>query len=250
MARVDYTESAGTYRAARTLPPGILAPWSAAVARAGLPHPALVLDLGAGPGGFVAPLADWFAAPVVAVEPSPAMRGEARAAGVIPRWPYVGGRAEALPLRSGSVDLAWLSTVIHQCDDRPAAVAELRRVVRRGGRVLIRGFFGDMAATGMFRYFPGVERSAATFPTTRSITAAFEAAGFTVTGVHDVVEPWRPTLADWVTKVRSLRHVDSALRPLHDDEIAEGIRRVTEAYLDADGPLPHDTTIRLLVLAA
>src|SRR5262245_66012042 len=78
MARVDYTGSARTYRAARALPPGILATWSAAVARPGLPRPALVLDLGAGPGGFVAPLADWFAAPGVARAPSTAIRSRAR----------------------------------------------------------------------------------------------------------------------------------------------------------------------------
>jgi SAM-dependent methyltransferase len=250
MARVDYTGSAGTYRASRTLPPEILATWSHAIARAGLPHPALVLDVGAGPGGFVAPLADWFAARVVAIEPSAAMRDEARAAGVIPGWPYVAAWAEALPLRPGSFDLAWLSTVIHQCDDRSAALAELRRVLRPGGRVLVRGFLGDMAPSGMLSYFPGADRSAATFPSTAAITAAFEAVGFTVAAVHDVVEPWRPTLAGWTAHVLRMRHVDSALRPLRDDEIAEGIRRVTDAYGDTDGPLPHDMTIRLLVFAA
>jgi SAM-dependent methyltransferase len=82
MARVDYTGSAGTYRASRTLPPEILATWPDANARARLPHPVLVLDVGAGPGGFVAALADWFATPVVAIEPSAAMRDEARAAGI------------------------------------------------------------------------------------------------------------------------------------------------------------------------
>jgi len=250
MARVDYTASAGTYRAARTLPPEILAPWSAAIARARLPHPDLVLDVGAGPGGFVAPLADWFAAPVVPVEPSAAMRDEARAAGIIPGRTYVGAWAEALPFRAGSADLAWLSTVIHQCDDRSAALAELRRVVRPDGRVLVRGYFGDMAPSGMFSYFPGAERSAATFPTTTAITTEFAAAGFTLAAFHDVVEPWRPTLAGWIAHVQRMHHVDSALRPLHDDEIAEGIRRVTYAYRDLDGRLPHDTTIRLLVFGA
>lgn len=57
MARVDYTGSAGTYRASRTLPEEILATWSDAITRARLPHPVLVLDVGAGPGGFVAALA-------------------------------------------------------------------------------------------------------------------------------------------------------------------------------------------------
>jgi SAM-dependent methyltransferase len=248
MARVDYTGGARDYRAARTLPPEVAAAWGATLAAARLPRPALVLDVGAGPGGFVDLLAGWFGAPVVAVEPSPAMRGEARAAGVSPRRPYVAARAEALPLRAGVADVAWLSTVIHQCDDRPAVAAGLRRVLRPQGRVLVRGFFSDMRFTGLFGAFPGIDRAAATFPSTGEIVACFEEAGFALDAVHDVVEPWRTDLATWRTRIQAVRHTDSGLRPLHDHEFAEGIRIVTERYRDAPGPIPSDVTLRLLVL--
>jgi SAM-dependent methyltransferase len=249
MARVDYTDRAQAYRVARTLPSEVLAAWTATVADARLPRPALVLDVGAGPGGFIAPLASWFGAPVVAIEPSPAMRREARRAGVSPGRPYVAAWAEALPLRSGVAGLAWLSTVIHQCDDPGSVAAELRRVLRPGSRVLVRGFFSDMRFTGLLALFPGIDRAAATFPTTSATVATFEAAGFTLDAVHDVVEPWRTDLPAWLARVHSIRHTDSALRPLHDDEFAEGVRRVSDTYRATPGPIPSDMTLRLLVLS-
>ena len=172
------------------------------------------------------------------------------AAGVSPGRPYVAAWAEALPVRSGAAGLAWLSTVIHQCDDRPGVAAELRRVVRPEGRVLVRGFFSDMRLTGLLGSFPGIERAAATFPSTDEIVSTFQTAGFTLDTVHDVVEPWRTDLATWLARVHSIRHTDSALRPLHDHEFAEGVRIVTDTYRDAAAPVASDTTLRLLVLAA
>ncbi|HEY7072868.1 MAG TPA: class I SAM-dependent methyltransferase [Acidimicrobiales bacterium] len=250
MARVDYTDRAHAYRVARTLPAEVLAAWTATVVDARLPRPELVLDVGAGPGGFVAPLVSWFGAPVVAIEPSPAMRTEARHAGVAPATPYLAARAEALPLRSGAAaGLAWLSTMIHQCDDAGAVAGELRRVLRSGSRVLVRGFFSDLTFTGLLAMFPGIDRAAATFPSTSSTVAVFESAGFSLDGVHDVVEPWRADLPAWLARAHSIRHTDSALRPLHDDEFAEGVRRVTDRYRGATGPVPSDITLRLLVLS-
>jgi len=251
MTRVDYTDRAHAFRMARTLPAEVLAAWTGTIAGARLPRPALVLDVGAGPGGFVAPLASWFGAPVVAIEPSPAMRTEARRAGVSPGRPYVAAWAEALPLRSGAAPagLAWLSTMIHQCDDPGAVAAELRRVLGPGSRVLVRGFFSDMHITGLFGLFPGIDRAAGTFPSTSSLVATFESAGFSLDAVHDVVEPWRTNLADWLTRVHSIRHTDSALRPLHDDEFAEGVRRVTARYGTTTGAIPSDMTLRLVVLS-
>jgi SAM-dependent methyltransferase len=258
MARIDYTERAGDYRRARTLPPEILASWGDAVApiaaaaraarqRAGRSN-GLVVDVGAGPGGFLEPLTAWFGAPVVAVELSDAMRSEARAAGTAARFAYVGGRAEQLPLAAGIADVAWLSTVIHQFDDLGAAAGELHRAIRPDGLVLIRGFFGDGQLTGLFEHFPGIERSAAAFPRTDDVVATFERAGFARRVVVDVPERWTFELDAWTERVRSVRHVDSGLRPLTDDEIEAGIASVHATYADQPGPIVSDTTLRLVVL--
>jgi SAM-dependent methyltransferase len=244
VTRIDYTGAAGAYRAARTLPPEVMAAWDAAVAAAALPRPERVLDLGAGPGGFLDALARWSGAPVVAVEPSAAMQAEAAAAGVSGRHPYVAGWAEALPLRPASVGWAWLSTVVHQLDSRERAAAELRRVLRPGsGRVLLRGYLSDVPLTGI--PFPGAERAAATFPSTGDVVGSFAAAGFTLAGVHDVVERWRVDREVWAERIRSVRHRDSLFRHLTDDEFEEGVARVAATR----GPLVNDMTLRLVVLA-
>jgi SAM-dependent methyltransferase len=247
VTRIDYSDAAAAYRAARTLPPAVMARWDATMAAAGLPSARRVLDLGAGPGGFLDALARWSGAPVVAVEPQAAMRAEAAAAGTAARHPYAAGWGEALPLRVGCVDWAWLSTVVHQLDDRARAAAELARVLRPGGVVLLRGYLSDVPVTGAYRLFPGHERVSATFPATGDVVATFEGAGFAVAGVHDVVEPWPLDPATWEERVRAIRHKDSGLRHYTDEEFEAGIARITARL--ADGPVPNDLTLRLVVLA-
>ncbi|HZM31413.1 MAG TPA: class I SAM-dependent methyltransferase [Acidimicrobiales bacterium] len=247
MTRIDYSGAAAAYRAARTLPPEVMARWDATMAAAGLPPARRVLDLGAGPGGFLGALARWSGAPVVAVEPQAAMRAEAVAAGTAARHPYAAGWGEALPLRAACVDWAWLSTVVHQLDDRDRAATELARVLRPGGVVLLRGFLSDVQITGAYRLFPGHERVAATFPSTADVLATFERAGFAPAGAHDVAEPWRLDPDSWEERVRSVRHKDSALRHYTDDEFDEGVARITARL--AGGPVPNDVTLRLVVLA-
>ena len=166
----------------------------------------------------------WFDRPVVAVELSEAMRTEARAAGTADRFSYVGGRAEQIPLADATVAVAWLSTVVHQFDDLAAAARELRRVVRPGGLVLIRGFFADLGFSGLFELFPGIERAAATFPRTDDVVEVFEHAGWRLEQIVDVPERWTFELEPWTDRVRSIRHTDSALRPLTDDEVEAGHR--------------------------
>jgi SAM-dependent methyltransferase len=247
VGRIDYTGRAGDFRAARTLPVQVAARWTAAVRALDLPAPGPVLDLGAGPGGFLGLLDAWFGPPVLAAEPSPAMRDEARTTGVTTSFPYVAAWAEALPFLDDSFGLAWLSTVVHQFDDRDRAALELARVVRPGGHVLVRGFFSDVPVTGLLADFPGIERSVATFPGTGEVTATFTAAGFEPVGQVDVVEPWSFSLDAWPDRVRTMHHTDSALRPLTDDEIEAGIAAVLTRFGDHDGPAPSPGRLRLLV---
>jgi ubiquinone/menaquinone biosynthesis C-methylase UbiE len=245
---IDYDRAAAAYRSGRTLPPDILAAWRQAV----VPHVGAggrVLDVGAGTGQFLRPLAEWLDARVVGVEPSAGMRAQALSVVDGRTTALVAGRAEALPLSPASVDVAWLSAVIHQFGDLSRAVDELRRVVRPGGRVLVRGFLSDTPLTGLFARFPGSERSAATFPSSASVFAAFERGGFTAVAAGNVVESWRFDVEQWRERVRALRHVDSWLRPLTDDEIAAGLAAVEQLADDSSAPLVSETQLSLLVLA-
>jgi SAM-dependent methyltransferase len=159
---------AEAYSRGRNLRSADIAAWMAAAAPY-LPHPSSdsghVLDLGAGTGRFSAALADTcattarstrpgFAGPVViACEPSTAMRVRCRS-NCPPAIGVVAGTAGALPFRSGTFDAVWASQVIHHIDDLPTFARDLRRVLKPGGHLLLRGGFGPPDAIPLYRYFP------------------------------------------------------------------------------------------------
>ncbi len=93
-----------------------------------------ILDVGAGPGALAACLAGAFGAEnVAAVEPSPEF-----VAALERRLPDVDVReapAEALPWEAETFDAALAQLAISFVTDAPAAVAEMRRVVRPDGVV-------------------------------------------------------------------------------------------------------------------
>lgn len=94
-------------------------------------------DLGCGTGSVAGALAP-FVRRVVAVDASRAMLAAARrrlngAASVELR----AGELEALPLDDAELDAAVLSLVLHHVPDPAAALAEARRVLRPGGRLLL-----------------------------------------------------------------------------------------------------------------
>ncbi|MCM0620937.1 class I SAM-dependent methyltransferase [Nocardioides bruguierae] len=90
-----------------------------------------VLDAGAGTGTLTHRLAA-ADAQVVAVEPDPAMRALADAS-----LGLVEGALPALPLSDDAVDAAASVFVVNHLDDPRAAVADLTRVTRSGGRVVV-----------------------------------------------------------------------------------------------------------------
>lgn len=76
---------------------------------------------------------------VIAVEPDPGMRRQSRreVASVSVPVRVVGGVAEELPLRTRSVDAVLCALVLCSVDDQRAALDEVRRVLRPGGRLLL-----------------------------------------------------------------------------------------------------------------
>ena len=99
-----------------------------------------VLDAGCGPGSmsrFWLDAGSW----VTALDLSVDMLAEARRGGCAHR--YVEGDIEALPLANGCVDLAWSNLAVQWCDDLRAAIGELYRVARPGGRVAFSTLLAD-----------------------------------------------------------------------------------------------------------
>src|SRR5437667_3254340 len=144
MKRIDYdTEQHQNYARGRALTEEQLQAWITAFA-AVLPEqrPLAGLDVGSGTGRFSPALARAFG-PVTGVEPSARMREIALSQSRHPDVQYVTGAAEDMPVPSGSADYALMFLSWHHVQDKPQAVRELARVLRPGGRLLLRANFRD-----------------------------------------------------------------------------------------------------------
>jgi arsenite methyltransferase len=99
-----------------------------------------VLDVGCGPGFYVAEILDTVGAGghVIGVDRSPDMLAVAarRAAGH-DNVEFHEGETASLPVPDHSVDRALSVQVLEYVDEVPAALAEIHRVLRPGGRVLL-----------------------------------------------------------------------------------------------------------------
>jgi SAM-dependent methyltransferase len=225
MTRYDAVEAA-SYRVAREISLTGLSSWRDAVEPYFLPG-RTVLDLGAGTGLFVRAFAQWFPdVAVVAVEPSADMR---EASGLT----MLTGDAYAIPVPDASVDVVWISTVIHHVRDLPAAGAELRRVLRPGGVVVLRSLFRERhEGIGLFRFFPQATRALSSFPTVSEVA---DGLGFAVDRLEPVPQVTAPSLAEKASTLR--READTLLRSLSEQEFEAGRARLLEAAAVETGPV-------------
>ena len=101
-----------------------------------------MLDVGAGMGPAVLAAARRVGeGQVLAVDPSPLLRGilrlRQRMGGDTGRIVVLKGKAEEIPVDEASVDGAWSINCVHHWDDDRQACAELARIIRPGGRLLL-----------------------------------------------------------------------------------------------------------------
>jgi ubiquinone/menaquinone biosynthesis C-methylase UbiE len=136
------TAAANRYDAARDLLPQTKTAWMTAL-QAAIPASNIraILDLGCGTGRFTESLATSFACPVTGIEPSAAMLdvAKSRDTSTLPHvitWKQ--GSAEQIPLEAHSVDLIFMSQIVHHLVDPHIALQEIDRVLYPGGYLAIR----------------------------------------------------------------------------------------------------------------
>jgi len=241
---VDYGEiTKGRYAAGRALGPRALEPWRRAV-RTHLRHARRILDLGCGSGRFAPHLARWVSARVVGVDPSPAMLRDAPPA---PGTAYILGRAEAIPLRAASADAAWLSQVMHHVADPERCAADLRRVLRPGAPVLVRGnHAGRLDGIVLFRYFPGAQRIAERFPTREQTLEPFLRQGFRLVTMERILQVTCEGLRELAARAGA--RADSTLALLADEEFEMGLAALERDAEAEAAPAPIEDPLDLLVL--
>lgn len=232
MGRIAYDDAvAAAFRAARHIPDEGLAGWRRAVGRYLNPRPGMrLLDLGAGTGAWAAAFTEWYGIDVLAVEPSASMRARSCYRRM------VAGEAGALPVRTDSLDGAWLSTVTHHIADLPAAARELRRILRPGAPVLIRSAFpGRLDGIGLFRFFPPAARVVDRWPTVEQVRAVFTEAGFREIALHPVPQ----TTADSLKTLAATfsRDAHSPLKLISDADYEAGLNRLKAAADREAGPV-------------
>jgi SAM-dependent methyltransferase len=234
MALIAYDRAdAAAFGATRHLGDDALGAWREAITRYLDPQPGMrLLDLGCGTGSWSQAFRAWWpAADVLAVEPSAAMRERA----IVPS--VHAGDAADIPADDASIDAVWLSTVVHHIPDLPAAVREIRRVLKPGAPVLIRSAFpGRHEGITLCRFWPeAITALNDNYPTVATVEAAFAASGFTAAGLEPVAQISAPSLREAAAGLR--REAHTLLQLISDDAYAKGADRLRAAVQTATGPL-------------
>ncbi|WP_031432849.1 class I SAM-dependent methyltransferase [Methylomarinum vadi] len=160
-----------------------------------IPWQGLGLEIGVGTARFAAPLGIQ-----VGVDPSPAMLAHARARGI----QVVHGTAENLPLASASFDYALNVTTICFVDSPIQMMAEARRILKPGGRLVI-GFIDRTSSIGehyLAHQHESVFYREATFFSADEVEQLLLDNGFTI-------DAWGQTLSHPLPEIREIE----ALRP-------------------------------------
>lgn len=112
------------------------------------------VEVGCGTGALTSSILRRAApARLTAVEPSAAFLATARDSISDPRASFVQGDAQSLPLPDASADLLVAGLVLNFIPDRPRALAEMRRVLRPGGKLAFYVWDYPAGGVGFIRAF-------------------------------------------------------------------------------------------------
>ena len=250
LKRIDYDQAQhSVYAKGRQMPPGALARWMGRFADQ-LPttRPLTILDLGSGVGRLTPALAETFGGPVYGVEPADRMREIAETTATHPAVRYLKGEAAYIPLPDRSVDAVLMFLSFHHVPDRAAGAVEIARVLRPGGRVLVRSPFRDrMGGNWFYKYFPGAEAiEKEMFPTLAEVTGVFAAAGLEVRSLIQVEEVYAANEAEAAERLK-LRAI-STFEHMSEAEIEAGFARLDAKIAQGADPKPSTGISDLLVL--
>jgi SAM-dependent methyltransferase len=223
----DYSRQAECYDETRSASPSVLRPLRKALQ--GAPGRRLA-DIGGGTGNYALALKREGWEPVV-VDRSAEMLARAAAKGL----ETIEADAQHLPFEDDSFDAATMISMLHHVDDRSAALAEARRVLRPGGRLVLKGYTGeDSASLWIVDYFPSSRAwMEATHPPRAAILAELPGAHFMEFEFEDMEDASLAALSAEPERVldaaeRGATSYFERMRRDHPDELRAGLARLRE----------------------
>jgi SAM-dependent methyltransferase len=109
-----------------------------------------------------------------------------------------------MPFADRTFDTVWASQVVHHIADLPAFALELRRVMKPGGALLLRGGFGPPTDLPLYRYFPQAWSGRSVHPALSVITGHLAEAGLRRTDHASVAQLFAADGEELLEKVRTL----------------------------------------------
>jgi len=223
---VDYdkTTMPGVYNAGRSYLPATEELWRRTIAKAA-ENRAIhsILDLGCGTGRYCQILSQAFkSAHIIGVDPSQLMIAQAEKS-PIERVLYKQGEAASIPLDDATMDMVFMSMVLHHFPNKEAAIAECRRVLHPGGLICLRAGTQEQVADYPYvSFFDGSsENLKHRLQPMSQIVALFEQAGLRCVSHQIVQSQIAANWADFAKRV-ALR-ADSTLTQLSDAAFEDGL---------------------------
>jgi SAM-dependent methyltransferase len=231
----DYSLQAKRYDETRSASPSVLQRLQEELE--GAPGRRLA-DIGGGTGNYAAALRQRGWDPVVA-DRSSAMLARAAAKGL----DLVRADAQWMPFPDGSFDAATMISMLHHVEDRGAALAETRRVLRPAGRLVLKGFTAeDVSTLWIIDYFPS-SRSwmVATHPSRAIIVAELPGARLTTLEFSDMEDASLAALsADPKRLVQAAMSGATSyferMQRDHPDELRDGLARLRTDIVEGRAP--------------
>ncbi|MBV9766699.1 MAG: class I SAM-dependent methyltransferase [Acidobacteriaceae bacterium] len=226
----DDTDIYLTYDHARALPRASLRQWldriSYYLRRKRIRN---IIDVGCGTGRFSEALSKYFHATVYAVDPSEKMLSVARKKH--PRnIKFMQGAAERLPVPDASMDVVFLSMVLHHIVDKKKACSEFHRVLVSDGILVIRTSTLETLQSHIWlSFFPEAEEiERQRIPSQSEVIETLTSNHFTLRE-HEVLKQhgYARNLDEYCQKIAA--RGQSSLREISNDAFQSGIRRMYQA---------------------